>query len=79
MATCSIYKGSTLLGTGSIAAAGTTVTGWTATTAAPAVNRKNVGIAITSSTNAGATLRTRVTADDGAGTLTIKDACPFAT
>lgn len=79
MATCKLYKGSTLLGTGSIAAAGTTVTSWTAATNAPAVARKNCTIAITSSTNIGASMQTRVTADNGSGTLTIKDACPFAT
>jgi hypothetical protein len=79
MSTCSVYKGCTLLGTGSISAAGTTITSWTATTAAPAVLRKNVGVAITSSTHAGSVFRTRVTADNGSGTLTLADANPFAT
>ena len=79
MSTCKVYKGCTLLGSGSIAAAGTTITSWTAQTGAPAVLRKNVAVAITSSTNAGADFKTRVTADNGSGTLTLSNANPFST
>lgn len=79
MATCKVYKGCRLMGAGEIAAAGTTITSWTAEANAPAVARKNIVVAITSSTNIGAAFRTRVMADDGAGTLTIADASPFAT
>ena len=79
MSTCSVYKGCRLLGAGSIAAAGTTITSWTAQTGAPAVNRVNCQVAITSSTNSGASFNTRVTADNGSGTLTIKDKNPFST
>jgi hypothetical protein len=79
MSTCKVYKNQTLLGSGSIAANGTTITGWSAQAGAPAVARKNVQVAITSSTNVGATFNARVTNDDGAGTLTINKTNPFST
>jgi hypothetical protein len=79
MATCSIYKNHTLLGTGSITSGSASVTGWSATTNAPAVLRKNCTVAITSSTHSGSSFHTRCTADNGSGTLTLKDASPFAT
>jgi hypothetical protein len=85
MATCNVYKGAQLLGTGSIAAAGTTITSWTVRNDGLAgdvdhkVLRRNLQVAITSSTHAGSSFYTRVIADNGAGTLTLKDACPFAT
>ena len=79
MATCSIYKGCNRLGTGSITSGSASVTSWTADTNAPQVNLKNVAVAITSSTHIGSSFRTRCIADNGSGTLTLKDASSFAT
>ena len=79
MATCSLYKGPTLLGTGVITSGSTSVTSWVAASNTPAIARRNIGVAITSSTHAGQSFRTRVTADNGSGTLTLRDGSPFAT
>jgi len=81
MATCSIYKGPTLLGAGVITAGSTSVTSWVVTSgySLPAVARRNVAVTITSSTHIGSTFRTRVLADNGSGTLTLSDGSPFAT
>lgn len=81
MSTCSLYKHPMLMGTGSISNGATSVTGWTPDTrfSGKMVGR-NVQITITSSTDAGKTMRNvRVTADNGSGTLTIASANPFAT
>ena len=81
MATCKLYKaGGALLGTGSITAGSGSVTGWTAQTGvAQAIARRNIIVAITSSTHAGSTYPTKVLADNGSGTLTLRDVSPFAT
>lgn len=79
MATCKLYKGSTLLGSGAITAGSSSVTGWSAQANTPAVARRRVTVAVTSSTHIGFTFQTRVTADNGSGTLTLQDAFPFAT
>lgn len=79
MATCTLYKGSTVLGTGVITNNSASVTSWTAASGPPAIYRRNVSVAITSSTNIGATFYTNVTADNGAGTLTLRDKSPFTT
>ena len=85
MATCKLYKGVTLLGTGAITAGSVSVTSWTlvdngaGAQAMPAIARRNIDVAITSSTHAGSVFRTRVLADNGSGTLTLKDGSPFAT
>ena len=81
MATCKLYKGSTLLGAGSITSGSASVTSWVVTSGyvLPAVARRNVQVAITSSTNSGATFVTRVLSDNGSGTLTLEDTSPFAT
>lgn len=79
MATCSLYKGPQLLGTGSITNGSASVTGWSATANTLPVVRRNVGVTITSSTSIGGTFRTRVLVDNGSGTLTLKDPSPFAT
>ena len=83
MSTCTVYKNGISLGTGSIANAATSITGYTATAESGSVNRvtgtnRNVTVAITSSTHVGQSFTTRVT-DDGGTTLTIADANPFAT
>lgn len=79
MATCKLYKGPTLLGSGSITNGSASVTSWSAASGVPAVARRNVTVAITSSTSIGATYQTKVLADNGAGTLTLRDVSPFAT
>ena len=81
MATCKLYKaGGTLLGAGSITNNSVSVTGWSAQAGvAQAVARRNVAVTITSSTNISATFQTKVMADNGAGTLTLRDPSPFAT
>lgn len=80
MATCSIYKAAgQLLGSGSITSGSASVTGWTAAANTPAIALRNVMVAITSSTHLGSSFYTRCTADNGAGTLTLKDTSPFAT
>lgn len=79
MATCSLYKGPQLLGTGSITSGSTSVTGFTPASGARPILGRAVGVTITSSTHAGSTFQTRVLADNGSGTLTLRDASPFAT
>jgi hypothetical protein len=77
--TCKIYKGSALLGSGSIMDGSFSVTGWVVDSAfsGKPILRRNVSITNTQAgTHQGRTWRTRVTADNGAGTLTIADKCP---
>lgn len=76
--TCSIYKGGILLGTGSCAAASTSITSFTATTGAPSVVKgKNINIVVTQAgSHAGRTWRSRVVSNS-AGTVVVTDACPF--
>ena len=45
----------------------------------PAIARRAVWVAITSSTNTGSPFVTRVLVDNGASTLTLRDANPFKT
>jgi hypothetical protein len=75
MATCNVYKNGLLLGAGAITNGATSVTSWVPTAsvgphAAAFVNR-NVEIMMTSSTDAGKVMNARITADNGAGTLTV--------
>jgi len=79
MATCRLYKGPQLLGTGSITNGATSVTGWTAAGGTVPIRGRYIGVAITSSTHVGSVYWTRVAADNGAGTLTLRHASPFAT
>jgi hypothetical protein len=85
MATVIIYKNGRRLGTGSMANGAFSVTSWTArddglaSDVAHVVVRKNVQVAVTSSTHAGSSFYTRCTADNGSGTLTLMNAMPFAT
>ena len=77
MATCNVYKNGLLLGAGAITNGATSVTSWVPVAAASLtpygasfVNR-NVEIMMTSSTDVGKVLNARITADNGAGTLTV--------
>lgn len=69
-----VYKSGLLLGTGSINAAATSVTGFTAS--ATVGQGRNVQALVTGGTSSGV-FNTRVTADGGTS-LTLRDACPFA-
>jgi len=73
----SVYKGSTLLGTGTMANASATVSSYTAGVAGNTPAGKNVQIASTSSNNIGAVIATRVLVD-GTTSLTLQDAGPFS-
>ncbi len=78
--TCNIYKGGILLGAGSCAAASTSITSWVvqAGFGGPAILRRNVDVTVTQAgTHAGRSWRCRVTADNGAGTLTLSEPCPY--
>lgn len=85
MATCDVYKNGTLLGAGSITSGSTSLTSFTVrndgdTNDADALYfQRNVQVTMTSSTHLGSTFYTRIIADNGSGTLTLKDASPFAT
>lgn len=79
MATCSLYKGCQLLGTGVITAGSGSVTSWVAGANTPAIALRNIAVAITSSTHVGSSFQSKVLADNGSGTLTLRDASPFAT
>jgi hypothetical protein len=75
--TCKLYKGPLEIGSGACAAGSTSITSYTATAGGVAV-RRNLTIAITQAgIHAGRTWRTRVLADNGSGTLTLADPCPF--
>lgn len=75
--TCKIYKHGILLGSGTCSDGSASVTSFTAETGA-VLARRNVEVTVTQSgTHAGRGWRTRVLVDDGAGTLTLKDVCPF--
>lgn len=81
--TCTVHKGPRQIGTGSVTADSTSLTSFTLTdsvlnTKAQNVFGRHVTISITESgTHLGRTFNTKITADDGAGTLTLLDACPF--
>jgi hypothetical protein len=82
MSSCSVYKNTVLLGTGSITNGGN-LTGFTGSTLFDTTNGpigKNIQIQITSSTDNGKTFGTRVTVSAAAGaTLTLYPINPFAT
>lgn len=77
--TVSLYKGPMLIGTGSASAGSTSITGYTdAVTGKLKANGRRLAITVTQAgTHVGRTWVTRVLADNGAGTLTLRDACPF--
>lgn len=86
MSTCDVYKGSIRLGSGSITSGATSITSYTSTDAKRNTmaskgfgeHGMNVTVVITSSTHAGSSFRTRITADGGTS-LTIANANPYAT
>jgi hypothetical protein len=78
--TCDVYKNGIKIGAGSVAAGSTSLTSWVPTSGAslPAVARRNVRVQITQAgTNVGRSFNTQILTDNGAGTLTMRDACPF--
>lgn len=77
MSTCDVYKGVTLLGTGTITGGSPTVSSYTSTDA-KSEGLMNVVVTITSSTNTGASFCTRVLTDGGTS-LTLEDPNPFTT
>ena len=82
MSTCSVYKNTVLLGTGSITNGGnlTSFTGNGLFDTAKGPIGKNIQIQITSSTDSGKTFGTRVTVSAASGqTLTLYPVNPFAT
>jgi ribosomal protein S1 len=77
--TCSIYKHGILLGTGSCSDGSASITSFSATSGAPSVVKgKNIEVVITQAgTHAGRSWRSRVAANNGAGTVTLDSACPY--
>jgi hypothetical protein len=81
--TCTINKGSRQIGTGSVAAGSASVTSFTLTDAVYNTRvhgsfGRNVVVTITEAgTHLGRSFPTRITADNGSGTLTLRDVCPF--
>ena len=78
--TCKLYKGSILLGAGSISDGSASITSWVvdAGYSGKAILGRYVGVEVTQAgTQAGRVIFTRITADNGAGTLTMAAKCPF--
>lgn len=75
--TCEVWKAGIKLGAGTCAANSTSITSYTATLSR-VCHRRNVEIMVTQAgTHVGRTWRTRVTNDNGSGTLTLADPCPY--
>lgn len=72
------YKGPIEIGSGSVDDGGsdTTVSSWTATESRVALGRY-LTFTVQSGTHAGKSWSTRVLADNGSGTITLRDPCPF--
>ena len=81
--TCKVMKGSRQIGTGSVTDGSTSLTSFTLTdavynTRVHGTFGRHVVICITESgTHLARSFPTRITADNGSGTLTLRDACPF--
>jgi hypothetical protein len=79
--TVDLYKGPVKLGSGTAAAGSTSITGFTNAVGLSyraGTNKRRVQILVTQAgTHVGRTWTTRVLADNGSGTLTLRDACPF--
>lgn len=76
--TCKITKSSQVLGTGSVSGGSGSVTSFTFSGGVSSVRGRFVCVEITQAGNHLArTFWTRVTADNGSGTLTLRDAVPF--
>lgn len=76
---CSIYKHGILLGTGNCSDGSASITSFSASSGAPSVVKgKNVQIVITEAgTHNGRQWVSRIAANNGAGTLTLDNACPY--
>jgi len=81
--TCAIYKGSRQIGTGSVSDGSATVSSFIQTdniytTKALGVWGRWVTVVITQSgTHLGRSFNSKIHSDDGAGTVTLRHACPF--
>lgn len=75
---CAVYKGGILQGTGTATGGSATIASYSAADDTISPSRRNVSIHITEAgVHAGRSFRTRCTADDGGGNLTLADAVPF--
>lgn len=75
--TCELYKGPVKIGSGSCAAGSASITSFSAAGNAIA-NRRYLTIMVTQAgIHTGRSWSTRILADNGAGTLTLRDFCPF--
>ena len=79
---CTVNKGSRKIGTGSVEAGSASLTSFTLTDSVYNTNINGFGRKVTISiteagTHLGRSFETRIAADNGAGTLTLRDACPF--
>jgi predicted O-methyltransferase YrrM len=76
--TCKITKSSQVLGTGSVTGGTDSVTSFTFADGVSAIRGRYVCVEITQAgTHLARTFWTRVAADNGSGTLTLRHACPF--
>lgn len=80
--TCTINKGSRQIGTGSISAGSSSVTSFSLTDSVYNTNINGFGRKVTvtiteAGTHLGRSFQTRIVSDNGAGTLTLRHACPF--
>jgi len=74
---CDVYKHGIKLGSGTCAAGSASITSYTAHLGRTCV-RKNCQIVVTQAgIHKGRSWFARVTADNGAGTLTLSETCPF--
>ena len=75
--TVAIYKHGIRLGVGSASAGSASITSYTKDNNAVALKR-NINVVVTQAgTHNGRSWQARVLADNGAGTLTLSQACPF--
>lgn len=81
--TCTINKGTRQIGTGSVEAGSASVTSFVLTdsvynTRVHDVFGRNITVSITEAgTHLGRTFPSRILTDNGSGTLTLRDECPF--
>jgi predicted O-methyltransferase YrrM len=76
--TCKITKSSQVLGTGSVTGGSGSVTSFTFAEGVSRIRGRFICVEITEAgTHLARTFWTRVSDDNGSGTLTLRDACPF--
>lgn len=80
--TCTINKGSRQIGTGSVSDGSASVTSFSLTDSVYNTNINGFGRKVTvtitqAGTHLGRSFQTRIKSDNGAGTLTLRHACPF--